>query len=180
MNTADQVVLTLHAMHPQDRLWLIAQLSDAEKTAIGEFVSNSSDSRKKPTRDFDLLIAREESALRPTPDMISRLLTLDASQIAGVLEYEPDWLVGIVLDAYHWPWHNAVLEHLGMDRKTRISRTTRHIARPSIVDSILHNLYERAYVIAVPSPTPSNPVRTRPKAWIWIPGWLRGLVKWPA
>jgi hypothetical protein len=180
VNTADQVALTLHAMHPQDRLWLIAQLSDAEKTAIGEFVSNSSDSRKKPTRDFDLLIAREESALRPTPDMISRLLTLDASQIAGALEHEPDWLVGIVLDAYHWPWHNAVLEHLGTDRKTRISRASSHITRPSIVDSILHNLYERAYAVAVQSPAPSNSVRTLPRAGIRIPSWLRGLIKWPA
>ena len=157
MSDAYQAALTLRALHPDDRTWLLSQLSSAEKEAIEALVAHN-DKGLHPVGEahkFELAIAREELHQR-SPDTISRLIALDATQIASVLEHEPDWLVAGILEAHRWPWHAEVLDLLGLERRKNIVLSEKSAIQPKQAERLLLKLYERARDVD----TPSFPVRT--------------------
>lgn len=180
MSNAYQVAMTLRAMHHKDRQWLISQLSSDEKLAIRELIAGDQTNPATQGSNFELAVAREELNQLPVPEAVSNLLSLDASQIASVLEHEPDWCVALILDAYRWPWHSSLLELLGPDRKARIARLTFGTPRPNVVESMLKGLYERARLIR-PHPTKHAVIPPQENA---APTphrhhhWLRGIAKW--
>ena len=147
MNDTYQAALTLHALHPDDRAWMLSQLSSSEKNAIGALVIQKASQPVDEAHKFDLAVARETLQLHSVSEIVSKLIALDAIQIAQVLAQEPDMVVAGVLEAYHWPWRIAVLDLLGVERKKNIAALEKIWFRQKLVESLLQNLYAHASLV---------------------------------
>lgn len=157
---------------------MLSQLSAAEKESIHDFISQPDTAQAMSTQGFELAVAREERNALPEPTIVSRLNVLDPFQIAYILEREPDWVVALIIDAHHWPWHNIVLDHLGLERKSRITRISYSPLPHRLIDSMLKALFERAIAVparSLPTPTMSRKAHSR---WTTLQHKLNGVFTW--
>ena len=177
MSNASQAAMALRALHPTDRAWMLSQLSSEEKASIHDFISHA-DTSALPAQSFELAVAREERNALTEPAIVTRLNALDPFQIACILEREPDWVVALVIDAHRWPWHNLVLNQLGLERESRITRIDYSPLPHRIIESMLESLYARAAAIPVrllPTPTVTKTVHTH---WANLQRKLNGVIAW--
>jgi hypothetical protein len=117
--------LFLHAVHPNDRHWLLSQLElpqrpglqmlldelafvgmPADRAIVGAALSSPAADR---TAAMYSQIGREAS-----------LRALSSETICHVLASEPDRLIAALLYRRDWPWQQSLLEHVGAVRRERI------------------------------------------------------------
>jgi hypothetical protein len=96
MNTSEQLLARIAALHPADRQWLLANASVEIRGRLA--------------------VALGAAKQLETPDSAggSRAVVAGApfSAVLEVLQEEPDWLVAAVLRMHAWPWADAVLRAL--------------------------------------------------------------------
>lgn len=166
---AEQVGLTLQSLRDDDRNWLLGQLSQTERELIDDLVKEQLRHPNAPESKFEQAIGKVTS-LECDGLPISQLNRLASTQIAAVLDSEPDWVAAVILNAHAWTWHTAVLEELGIVRKAAIRRcahaiTEAHPMRGVLLQQLLN------HARAVPTPhlhlSDASVIATKPPVSPW-------------
>ena len=154
MINAEQVALTLHQLHADDRGWLLDQLTHTERDLINNLIGQQLHDSNVQDNKFEQAVAKETSH-RAESQQAHQLSRLSPGQIAFVLESEPDWVIAIILSAHEWAWKNAVLELLGPHRKASILRLGYGMNQPHRMQAVLQ---EQLLKRALPVPRDDFPV----------------------
>ena len=140
---AEQVGLTLQSLRDDDRNWLLGQLSQTERELIDDLVKEQLHNPSVPESKFEQAL-NIVTSLDGDGQLISQLNRLAPTQIAAVLDSEPDWVAALILNAHAWTWHTAVIEELGVVRKAAIRRcahaiTEAHPMRGVLLQQLLNH-----------------------------------------
>lgn len=131
-----RTALTLHAMPPHDRDWLLSQLEPDEREALGALLDELS--ALGIPADAGLL----EQALRQQPDggesaqrhrdqaanhAEHALVLADPARLAQLLHNEPELLVARLLHLRDWPWQAQMLAQCAAPRRQQIAAGLRQL-----------------------------------------------------
>jgi hypothetical protein len=128
--------LLLHAMDAGDRQWLMSQLSDDQRADVQRLLDELSmlgiPADRGLVRDaLHVTSQAVRAAAHPTPDPVAALRGASVDIVCRVLAAECDQLIAKVLSCHPWPWHEALLAHIGAVRRQRINDAIRRATSPA-------------------------------------------------
>ncbi|ROZ63191.1 hypothetical protein EEB15_30075 [Ramlibacter sp. WS9] len=115
--------LTLHAMGPKDRQWLLANLPQDRRAELERLVGElqALGIPADPRATDDALKRNRSARVAPaaTPDWTAQARSADAAELARVLQYEPAALIAHVIGLRAEP-PDEVLGHLGVSKRRQV------------------------------------------------------------
>lgn len=124
-----KAALLLHAMPERDRAWLLGELPDAERKALGALLAELVKLGIPADRGLldDALAAGEPPATARSSgggavNPLERVRAADAGRLAAILRDEPALLVARLLRVEDWPWHKALLAQLGSTARRQVEQ----------------------------------------------------------
>ena len=162
-----RAALTLHALSPQDRAWILGRLEPQQQRAVEaqlqelEGLGIAADARLVKDALGD------EQAQSATRTRRGALAAQGAHAVRAVLQAEPAALIARLLDQGPWPWEAELLGSLNAPLRMRISACRQGAPEPGneLDEWLLARLCERLGVAA--SAAPSLPRRRGPlRQWL--------------
>jgi len=164
-----RAALMLHALAPDDRDWLLAQLPPGRREPLADLL----DELAQLGIPASAALAGDpgEPPAAPAPAPEDRLAGVDARALAEVLEREPADLTARVLGLRDWPWQGALLARLSPGRRRQVQAALAAAAEasaprhaPALEGHLLSLLDERLHVIA--RARAARGAGRRPLAWL--------------
>ncbi|RAN48430.1 hypothetical protein RB25_11640 [Herbaspirillum rubrisubalbicans] len=121
-----RAALLLHALHQDDREWLLMQLPQEQRGSLLALLKELA--QLGIPRDPDLLRELPPAAPRQShpvevaseSESISLLSLVDGQLMANFLREEPAQLIGQLLLLHPWPWYGTVLEGLDVFKRRQV------------------------------------------------------------
>lgn len=139
-----RAALTLHALSPQDRAWILGRLDPLQQRLVEEHLQElhglgiSADARLVKDALGD------EHAQSATRARRAALAAHGADAVRAALQGEPAALIARVLDQGPWPWEAELLGGLDAPQRMRISACRRGAQAATELDEwLLARLAER-------------------------------------
>lgn len=177
---AKHVESTLHTLRDDDRNWLLGQLSPPERELLNDLINRQLPQPSTQENKFEQAVAKETSS-RFDAQLVHQLNRLAPAQIISVLDSEPDWVIGLLLSAHAWTWHQAVLEKLIATRRIPARRLGYGMTRPHAMQAILlQQLLNHALLVATqdsPLPHHTSSTTSKPREYLWRKP-LQRIKKW--
>ena len=139
-----RVALTLHALAPSDRAWLLEKLDLEDRRAVQALLAELGVMRmtiepalvEEATATPVASRAMEYDELEPRGETqplesLTRIAHAKAEAMVRVLQDEPNAVVASVLAIGEWQWRGELLSRLGPERAKRIAELTREAIRPA-------------------------------------------------
>ena len=121
-----RAALTLHALDPQDRAWLLERLPAARRLQLAPLLA---DLAELGIPADERLVREALAAVRPSTaspgaagDAWETLARQSAGTMAQLLKQEPEGLVARLVALRAWPWAEALLQSLDGGARRRVEQ----------------------------------------------------------
>jgi len=145
-SSSRRAALALHALDPQDRLWVLERLEPLQRAHVEALLGELTE-LGIPADPALLRQALADAPARVTSSR-ERLDAMPARRIANALRDEPPGLVSRVLAAHPWRWTNEFLAALDKDQRRFIADAARAVDPDAdacefdrwLLDELLHRV----------------------------------------
>lgn len=168
-NGMRRAALSLHALTPQDRDWMLQVLPEHQAGALESLLGELRELGIPPGED--LLRDVEVSRAGSEPESkVRQLHRCTPEELARILRQEPAALTGTLLAAHCWSWSDELLRSLDPHLAQRLRNRSPSVRTPAL---------QAAVIAAVRRRLPDSPEQTSrsPSAWIRVAKRL-GLRRW--
>jgi hypothetical protein len=152
-----RAALTLHALSPQDRAWVLGRLEPQQQRALEEQLQDLEGLGIAADARLVTEALGDETAQSATRARRMALAAHSAQAVRAALQDEPAALIARVLDQGPWPWEVDFLAGLDAQRRVRISACRGSAPGGSELDEwLLGKLAERLGTPHSAAPAPSR------------------------
>jgi hypothetical protein len=134
-----RAALAMHALPEIDRAWILRQLPPAQRerldALLGELKALAIPANRVLVQE---LLAEAVQTPAPavqaageTQQQFEAIAGLEAALLSRVLQAEPVALIAHLLDLRRWPWHDTLLEQLGVVKRRRVEDALQALRAPA-------------------------------------------------
>jgi hypothetical protein len=144
MSTAEHLLARLAKLQPQDRAWVVSQLSARQRGALMDLAQVEPSARvDRPSvaRVHEPVVAQRAVDDAAAPADVFKSAT--ASEVVAALGSEPVWLIRAVLTLDEWPWAEQFLEQLSPAIRTSVLQVSARTVAPVVRDMLIRQCVQR-------------------------------------
>jgi hypothetical protein len=135
--SARRAALTVHALDPEDRAWMLAQLQPQQRAAIEPLLEELRDLGIRPERRALEQIQDETASLATAGGRLTRLDRKEIRQLARVLEQEAPEVARALLTAGEPTWRGTLMKEFAPGFAVRVNRLSPvPVAGPALRDAL--------------------------------------------
>jgi hypothetical protein len=155
MSEQAHVLARLARLRPEDRAWLVRNLSSQQRQALMELAESEPAAVEREAEDT-LRQSEARDAIEPCLSAAIALRAASAMDVGEVLAHEPAWLIRAVMSLEEWPWNEQLLQLLPAKMRVEVLQLPRCSLPIPVRESLILQCAQHLPASRVAAPTPTS------------------------